>query len=163
MLERTILLDGFSKTFAMTGWRCGFAAVPEPLVDPLTRFIVTRPRASPCSCSTPASRRYGPHGRARAMIEEFRRRRDLLVDGLNALPGVSCRRPPAPSMPSPTSPGSRPTADELAHRLLEEAGVAVLAGTAFGPGEGNLRLSYANSIENLVRAAARIGSLIERL
>ena len=94
MLERTVLLDGLSKTYAMTGWRCGFAAVPEPLVDPLVRFFVNS-----TSCVPPfvqlagVAALSGPQDEPRAMVEEFRARRELVVDGLNALPGVSCRIP----------------------------------------------------------------------
>ena len=99
-----------------------------------------------------------------AMVEEFRLRRNLLVDGLNALPGVSCRLPAGAFYAFPNVSALPLSADEFAHRLLEEAGVAVVAGSAFGPqGRDNIRLSYANSSDNIVRAAARIGSLIERL
>ena len=94
LLERTVLLDGLSKTYAMTGWRCGFAAVPEPLVDPLVRFFVNS-----TSCVPPfvqlagVAALSGPQDEPRAMVEEFRARRELVVEGLNALPGVSCRVP----------------------------------------------------------------------
>ena len=165
MLERTVLLDGLSKTYAMTGWRCGYAAVPEPLVDPLTRFFVNS-----TSCVPPFVQHAGiaaltgPQDAPAAMVEEFRRRRDVVVRGLNELPGCSCRTPRGAFYAFPNVEAVPLSADDLAARLLEEAGVAVLAGSAFGEvGRGNLRLSYANSVENLERALARMGELIAEL
>ena len=158
LLERTVLLDGFSKTYAMTGWRCGFAAVPQPLVDPLVKFFVNS-----TSCVPPfvqlagVAALEGPQDAPAAMVEEFRARRDLVVDGLNALPGVSCRRPRGAFYAFPNVAGTGIPADELATRLLDEAGVAVLSGSAFGAvGKDNLRLSYANSRENLAEALRRM-------
>jgi aspartate/methionine/tyrosine aminotransferase len=165
MLERTVLLDGLSKTYAMTGWRCGYAAVPEPLVDPLVRFFVNS-----TSCVPPFIQRagiaalQGPQDGPAAMVREFRRRRDVVVAGLNGLPGVSCRTPRGAFYAFPNVGGVPIPAEELADRLLGEEGVAVLAGTAFGSvGKGNLRLSYANSVENLERALERMGNLLARL
>src|SRR5262249_33253495 len=132
MLERTILLDGFSKTFAMTGWRCGYAAVPEPLVDPLVRFFVNS-----TSCVPPfvqlagIAALQGPMDDVAAMMEEFRARRALVVAGLNALPGVTCRMPRGAFYAFPNVAATGIGADELARRLLDESGVAVLAGSAF--------------------------------
>ena len=158
MLERTILLDGFSKTFAMTGWRCGYAAVPEPLVDPLVRFFVNS-----TSCVPPfvqlagVAALQGPWDDIAAMMTEFRARRALVVEGLNGLPGVSCRTPRGAFYAFPNVGETGFGADELARRLLDEVGVAVLSGTAFGRvGSANLRLSYANSRENLSRALERM-------
>jgi aspartate aminotransferase len=165
MLERTILLDGLSKTYAMTGWRCGFAAVPDALVDPLTKFFVNS-----TSCVPPfvqlagVAALTGPQDEPRAMVEEFRARRDLIVAGLNALPGVSCRLPRGAFYVFPNVGVAPIGAEELASRLLEEAGVAVLAGTAFGRvGKDNLRLSYANSRENLARALERMRDFLATL
>ncbi len=165
LLERTILLDGLSKTYAMTGWRCGFAAVPEPLVDPLVRFFVNS-----TSCVPPfvqlagVSALTGPQDEPLAMVEEFRARRDLIVAGLNELPGVSCRVPRGAFYAFPNVSEVPIGSEELADRLLEEAGVAVLAGTAFGRvGKDNLRLSYANSRENLDRALERMRGFLESL
>jgi aspartate/methionine/tyrosine aminotransferase len=165
MLERTILLDGLSKTYAMTGWRCGFAAVPEPLVDPLVRFFVNS-----TSCVPPfvqlagVAALSGPQDEPRAMVEEFRARRELVVAGLNELPGVSCRMPRGAFYAFPNVSGVPLDADELADRLLQEAGVAVLAGSAFGDhGRDNLRISYANSRENLALALERIGDFLAAL
>jgi aspartate/methionine/tyrosine aminotransferase len=165
MLERTVLLDGLSKTYAMTGWRCGFAAVPEPLVDPLVRFFVNS-----TSCVPPFVQHAGiaaltgPQDAPEAMVAEFRRRRDLIVGGLNELPGVSCREPHGAFYAFPNVGRVPIPAEELAARLLDEAGVALLAGTAFGQvGKDNLRLSYANSTENLERALERMRSFLEAL
>ena len=165
MLERTILLDGLSKTYAMTGWRCGFAAVPEPLVDPLVRFFVNS-----TSCVPPfvqlagVAALSGPQDEPRAMVEEFRARRELVVAGLNELTGVSCRMPRGAFYAFPNVSEVPIGADELADRLLQEAGVAVLAGSAFGEhGKENLRISYANSRENLALALERMGDLLDAL
>ena len=165
MLERTILLDGLSKAYAMTGWRCGFAAVPEPLIDPLVRFFVNS-----TSCVPPfvqlagVAALTGPQDPVDAMVDEFRSRRRLVVDRLNDIPGISCRRPAGAFYAFPNV-GSLPvSADDLASRLLEEAGVALLAGSAFGQmGHDHLRISYANSQTNLDRAFDRITGLIDEL
>jgi aspartate/methionine/tyrosine aminotransferase len=165
MLDRTLLLDGLSKTYAMTGWRCGYAAVPEPLVEPLTRFFINS-----TSCVPPFVQHAGvealtgPQDAVAAMVAEFAARRDLVVAGLNALPGVSCLPPRGAFYAFPNVGGVPIGAEELADRLLEEAGVAVLAGTAFGAeGADHLRLSYANSQANLGRALERMGEFLGRL
>jgi aspartate aminotransferase len=165
MLERTVLLDGLSKTYAMTGWRCGYAAVPEELVEPLTRFFINS-----TSCVPPFVQHAGiaaltgPQDAVAAMVAEFAARRELVVDGLNALPGVSCRSPRGAFYVFPNVAGVPIAAEELADRLLEEAGVAVLAGTAFGAeGADHLRLSYANSQANLSRALERVGAFLGAL
>lgn len=163
MLERTVLLDGLSKTYSMTGWRCGFAAVPDRLLDPLERFFVNS-----TSCVPPFVQRAGiaaltgPQDEAEAMVAEFGRRRDLVVEGLNALPGVSCRTPRGAFYAFPNVGGTGIDADELAQRLLDEAGVALLAGSAFGTvGRENLRVSYASSTENLEEALDRVRAFLE--
>jgi aspartate/methionine/tyrosine aminotransferase len=154
LLDRTILLDGFSKTFAMTGWRLGYAALPSELVEPITRLVINS-----VSCTAPAvqlagvAALQGPRTEVHAMLAEFRRRRDVVVPGLNALPGVSCVTPRGAFYAFPNVTGTGLDTRELAERLLIDAGVAVLSGTAFGEyGEGYLRLSYANSLENLEEA-----------
>jgi aspartate/methionine/tyrosine aminotransferase len=165
MLERTVLLDGLSKTYAMTGWRCGYAAVPEPLVEPLVRFFVNSTSCVPpfVQLASVAAIR-GPQDEPAAMLAEFRRRRDLVVAGLNALPGVSCRMPRGAFYAFPNVRETPIPADELASRLLDEEGVALLAGSAFGRvGADNLRLSYANSVANLERALERMQAFLERL
>jgi aspartate/methionine/tyrosine aminotransferase len=165
LLARTVLLDGLSKTYAMTGWRCGFAAVPEALVDPLVRFFVNS-----TSCVPPfvqlagVAALSGPQDEPRAMVEEFRARREIVVQGLNELPGVSCRVPRGAFYAFPNVSEVPLDADVLADRLLQEAGVAVLAGSAFGRhGTDNLRISYANSRENLALALERMHDFLGRL
>jgi aspartate aminotransferase len=164
LLERTILLDGFSKTFAMTGWRLGYAALPEPLVEPITRLLINS-----VSCTPPAvqlagvAALTGPRDEINAMLREFRARRDAVVEGLNALPGISCVTPRGAFYAFPNVSGTGLPAKALADRLLDEAGVAVLAGTAFGAhGEGYLRLSYANSLDNIHAALEAIGALLDQ-
>jgi aspartate/methionine/tyrosine aminotransferase len=164
LLDRTILLDGFSKTFAMTGWRLGYAAFPPELVEPITRLLINS-----VSCTAPAvqlagvAALTGPRDEVDAMLAEFRRRRDAVVAGLNALPGISCVMPQGAFYAFPNITGTGLGARELADLLLTEAGVAVLAGTAFGGyGEGYLRLSYANSLENIEEALAATAELLER-
>jgi aspartate/methionine/tyrosine aminotransferase len=165
MLERTILLDGFSKTWAMTVWRLGFALFPEALLPHIDRLIVNS-----VSCTASFSQRAaiaaltGPQDDVTTMVAEFRRRRDAVVDGLNAIPGISCLKPHGAFYVFPNIRGLGRPSREVADLLLQEAGVATLSGTAFGEhGEGYLRLSYANSLENLNRAVERIGDLAQRL
>jgi aspartate/methionine/tyrosine aminotransferase len=154
LLDRTILVDGFSKTFAMTGWRLGYAALPPPLVEPVTRLMINS-----FSCTAPAvqlagvAALTGPRDGVEAMLAEFRRRRDVIVPGLNALPGVSCVEPRGAFYAFPNVTRTGLAARELAETLLVDAGVAVLSGTAFGEyGEGYLRLSYATSLEQIEEA-----------
>ena len=161
---RTILVDGFSKTFAMTGWRLGYAAVPSQLVEPITRLLINS-----VSCTAPAvqlagvAALRGPRDDVRAMLTEFRRRRDVVVEGLNALPNVSCTTPRGAFYAFPNVSRTGFTSQDLADALLDEAGVAVLAGPSFGAyGEGYLRLSYAATLENLEAALAAMDSLLER-
>lgn len=165
MLDRTVVLDGLSKTYAMTGWRCGYAAVPEPLIEPLTRFFVNS-----TSCVPPfiqlagVAALQGPQDAVTTMLEEFRARRDLVVEGLNGLPGVSCRTPAGAFYAFPNVAEAPLDADVLASRLLEEAGVALLAGSAFGAvGADHLRISYATSRANLTEAVDRMGRFLTGL
>jgi aspartate aminotransferase len=154
MADRTILLDGWSKTFAMTGWRLGFGVFPPALVEPVTRLVVNS-----VSCTSAFSQHaalaalQGPWQPVEQMVAEFRRRRDVIVAGLNDLPGVSCVEPQGAFYAFCNITGTGQASAGLQERLLSGAGVAALAGTAFGPaGEGFLRFSYANSVEN-IRAA----------
>jgi aspartate aminotransferase len=165
MAERTIVLDGFSKTYAMTGWRLGYAIVPEPLVTPFSRLIVNS-----VSCTNAATQwagveaLTGPQDSVDAMVKEFRIRRDLIVDGLNAIPGITCLRPAGAFYVFPDISGTGLTGAELADRLLNEGGVSALAGTAFGQvGHHHLRFSYANSRENIAEAVRRTRSVVEPL
>ncbi|HEY1520871.1 MAG TPA: pyridoxal phosphate-dependent aminotransferase [Solirubrobacteraceae bacterium] len=160
MLDRTVLLDGLSKTYAMTGWRCGYAAVPQPLVDPLTRFITNSVSCVPAFVQAAGiAALTGPQDSVAAMVQEFRARRDLVVSGLNTLPGVTCRTPQGAFYAFPDVSGV-PTAG-LADRLLEEAGVALLDGKDFGAaGDRHLRISYATSRPQLELALDRIARFL---
>jgi aspartate/methionine/tyrosine aminotransferase len=158
MREHTIILDGFSKSYAMTGWRLGYGVMPEPLAAHLTRLMVN---TASCTASfvqhAGVAALQGDDTPVQRMVAEFRRRRDIVVKGLNALPGVTCATPRGAFYVFPNITGTGKTSAEVAERLLNEAGVAVLGGTAFGEyGEGYLRLSYANSEENLRLAMERM-------
>jgi aspartate/methionine/tyrosine aminotransferase len=151
MADRTILLDGWSKTFAMTGWRLGFGVFPPALVEPVTRLAINS-----VSCTSAFSQYAaiaaleGPWDPVDQMVAEFRRRRDVIVAGLNDIPGVSCLEPQGAFYAFPNITETGLTSADLQARLLADAGVAALSGTAFGSfGEGFLRFSYANSVENI--------------
>ncbi len=165
MLDRTVVLDGLSKTYAMTGWRCGYACVPEPLLEPLTRFFVNCTSCVPPFIQAAGiAALQGSQREVIAMVEEFRARRELVIAGLNDLPGVSCRAPGGAFYAFPNVAQLAIGAEELATRLLEEASVAVLAGSAFGAaGAGHLRISYANSRANLTVALERMRALLSGL
>ncbi|MEA2526166.1 MAG: aspartate aminotransferase [Thermomicrobiales bacterium] len=162
MAERTIILDGFSKTYAMTGWRLGYGAMPAEFAGVISKLMVNS-----VSCTSMAVQRAGlealtgPQDEVRSMVAAFRRRRDLIVDGLNAIPGLSCLSPKGAFYVFPNISRTGLTSKAFADHLLNEHGVAALAGTAFGKhGEGYLRLSYANSEENLRKALERIEAAV---
>ena len=162
LVERTIILDGLSKAYAMTGWRLGYGVMPNDLA-----FLVSRLMTNSNSCTASFSQRaiiaalQGTQKPTEDMVAEFRRRRDMLVAELNSIPGFSCRNPRGAFYAFPNITGTGRKSRELAEKLLEDAGVAVLSGTAFGEhGEGYLRLSYANSPENLREAVRRIREYI---
>ncbi len=165
MAERTILLDGFSKTFAMTGWRLGYAILPAELVAGFSRLIINS-----VSCTSSHSQLAavealtGPQDAVDAMVEEFHVRRDLIVAGLNRIPGFRCLTPEGAFYVYPNVADTGLSGRELADRLLEEAGVSVLAGTAFGrTGTHHLRVSYATSRPNIERALERMGEVVAGL
>ena len=160
--DRLILLDGWSKTYAMTGWRMGYAVWPENLVAHATRLAINIH-----SCVSAATQYAGiealtgPQDAVDHMVAAFDQRRGLILDRLNSLPGFRCQRPGGAFYAFPNIEGTGKTAADLQNRLLTEAGVAAIAGTSFGgEGEGYLRFSYANSIENIERAIERIGVLL---
>ena len=151
MAERTIILDGFSKAWAMTGWRLGFAILPKALVDPFSKLIINS-----VSCTSSFEQiaaieaLNGPQDEVAKMVEEFRVRRDIIVDGLNAIPGITCRMPHGAFYVFPNVSGTGMNGSQMADRLLNEGGVCALSGTAFGKvGADHIRISYANSRENL--------------
>ncbi|CRK55683.1 Aspartate aminotransferase [Alloactinosynnema sp. L-07] len=161
MAERTILLDGWSKTFAMTGWRLGFGVFPQWLVEPVSRLVINS-----VSCTSAFSQYAavaaldGPWDEVDRMKAEFESRASLIVDGLNEIPGVSCVRPGGAFYAFPNVSELGLSSGELSDRLLAEAGVAALPGTAFGDyGEGYLRFSYANSPDNIRAALAAFAEL----
>ncbi|HLY20170.1 MAG TPA: pyridoxal phosphate-dependent aminotransferase [Bryobacteraceae bacterium] len=158
MLEKTIILDGFSKTYAMTGWRMGYGVMPTWLVDAVTKLMVNS-----VSCVASFAQRAGiaalrgPQDAVGAMVSEFRRRRDAICAGLNRIPGFRCALPGGAFYAFANVRDTGIPSKELADLLLEEAGVAGLNGGAFGDyGDGYIRFSYANSLENLMEAVARI-------
>ncbi|CAN5332244.1 pyridoxal phosphate-dependent aminotransferase [soil metagenome] len=158
MAERTIILDGFSKTYAMTGWRLGYGAMPKEFAEVVTTLMVNSN-----SCTSMAVQRAGlealtgPQDAVKEMIEAFRRRRTLIVDGLNAIDGITCLLPKGAFYVFPNISATGMKSKPFADYLLQEHGVAALSGTAFGAyGEGYLRLSYANSEENLLKALGRL-------
>ena len=165
MQERTILLDGFSKTYAMTGWRLGYGVMPEDLAGEIVRLMVNSN-----SCTSTFVQRagiaalQGPQDGIHRMIEAFRKRRSLVVEGLNRIEGVRCLNPPGAFYAFPNIRETGRTSEELEEYLLEHAGVACLAGTSFGEhGDGYLRFSYANSLENLREALNRIERALAEL
>ncbi len=160
--DRLILLNGWSKTYAMTGWRLGYAVWPEKLYNYARKLAVNLH-----SCVNAATQYAGiaaltgPQDEARRMVEEFDRRRKVVVEGLNALPNTSCRTPKGAFYAFPNIKRTGWKAKALASALLEDAGVAVIGGPDFGVlGEGYLRLSYANSTENIRKALARMGEFL---
>ena len=165
MFERTVTVDGFSKTYAMTGWRLGFGIMCEPLAKHMATLM-----NNSNSCTATFVQKAGdaalkgPQDDVHAMMGEFRARRTLVVEGLNAIPGVTCFNPPGAfyAFPKVVAPGL--DSGQVADRLLDEAGVVTLPGTGFGAeGEGYLRLSYANSQANLREGLARIAGFLARL
>ncbi len=161
----TILLDGFSKTYAMTGWRLGYGVMPAPLAEQVTRLMVNSN-----SCTAAFTQQAGiaalegPHDEVKKMVAAFHKRRDVLVDGLNQIPGFRCVRPAGAFYAFPNVEATGLESKELADHLLDKAGVAVLNGGGFGRyGQGYIRLSYANSVENLERALDRIRQAVEEI
>jgi aspartate/methionine/tyrosine aminotransferase len=162
--DRLILLDGWSKTYAMTGWRIGYGVWPESLVESATRLAVN------ChSCVNAATQiaaieaLRGQQDSVDMMVAAFDERRKVIVDGLNDIPGVTCRTPGGAFYAFPNIRASGMDAHTLQNRLLEDAGVATIAGTSFGAyGEGYLRFSYANTVENIEAALGRMRELLSR-
>lgn len=157
-MERVIAIDGLSKTFAMTGWRLGFAAMPKKLADYLfTMAINTFSSTATFTQYAMIEALDGPQDEVNKMVAQFRKRRDVIVDGFNKIDGITCLKPEGAFYVFPNITGTGLTSDQFAELALYEAGVAGLSGTAFGAnGEGYARFSYANSIENIKTALANI-------
>ena len=163
--DRSIVMSGFSKTYCMTGWRLGYAILPPRMADAFTRLA-----ANSVTCSTTfvqyaaVEALRGPQDCVVSMVEEFRRRRDVLVEGLNRIPGITCHSPRGAFYAFADVRGVGIPDTELANRLLQDGGVATLAGSMFGEqGVGYLRLSYTTSMENILKALERIERVVSSL
>jgi aspartate/methionine/tyrosine aminotransferase len=165
MAERTITLDGFSKTFAMTGWRLGYGIVPDWLAPSFSRLVINSVSGTNAFAQAGAvAALTGPQDEPDAMRAEFVARRALIVAGLNAIPGVSCVMPHGAFYAFPNVSSFGPSSSEIADHLLYDAGVCGLAGTAFGQhGEGYIRFSYANSREKIEGALDRMAESLAKL
>jgi aspartate/methionine/tyrosine aminotransferase len=164
MIQKTVILDGFSKTYSMTGWRLGYGVMPRWLADAVNLLTVNSN-----SCTASFTQRAGiaalegPQDCVTAMVTEFRRRRDVMVRGLNEIPGIRCSLPAGAFYAFPNVTGTGMSSRALSDLLLNEAGVACLWGTAFGHhGDGYLRFSYANSMANILEAIERIRRIADR-
>ena len=164
LLEKTVILDGFSKTYSMTGWRLGYGVFPQWLAPAVERLMVNSN-----SCTASFTQRAGlaalegPQECVDAMVVEFRRRRDAIVAGLNSIPGFRCATPAGAFYAFPNISGTGLTSKAMEELLMTEAGVSCLSGTAFGQyGDGYMRFSYANSLENIEEALARIRRVSSR-
>ncbi len=158
--ERTVILDGLSKSYAMTGWRVGYGIFPEELVEPVTRLVTNSVSCAPAFTQIATMTALAaPQESVTSMVAEFKRRRDVLVEGLNRISGISCPMPKGAFYAFPNVMGTGLSSQEFESRLLSEAGVSLLSGTAFGEfGEGYVRISFANSQENILEAVRRIDS-----
>ena len=162
MQERTIIVDGFSKTYSMTGWRLGYGIMPHDLAARVD-LLLTHSIGSTAHFTQFAGLEAinGPQEMVQVMVSEYQRRRDVIVAGLNAIPGITCQKPQGAFYAFPNITGTGFSSGDLADLLLEQAGVALLPGTSFGKhGEGYLRLSYANSIENIEKGLRQIQAVL---
>ncbi len=163
MVDRTVILDGFSKTYAMTGWRIGYGLLPDSLVEPISRLVTNS-----VSCTASFTQKAalealtGPQDDSTRMVKEFRKRRDIVVAGLNNISGIKCAIPKGAFYTFPNVEGTGLSSSDFADGLLEHAGVAVLSGESFGKfGKGYVRISFANSTRNLEEALARIENFLK--
>ncbi len=162
LLDKIIILDGFSKTYAMTGWRLGYGVMNMELARHMEKLMNN---ANSCTCSfiqrAGIEGLTGPQDEAEKMVAAFKERRDVIVEGLNKIEGFTCLKPQGAFYVFPNIKGTGMRSKELEKFCMEEAGVAVLSGTAFGSyGEGYIRLSYANSVPNIKEALSRIESAL---
>ena len=163
MKEKTIILDGFSKTYAMTGWRLGYGVMRKDFAQKVTQLMINSN-----SCTNAFTQMAGvealkgPQNEAEKMVAEFKKRREVIVSGLNSIKGISCKKPHGAFYVFPNIKKTGKTSRELSDLLLNKTGVAALSGTAFGKfGEGYLRLSFANSVENIKKALTRVSETLE--
>jgi aspartate/methionine/tyrosine aminotransferase len=164
MKDKTIILDGFSKTYAMTGWRLGYGVMRKDLAQKVAQLMTN---SNSCTCAfvqmAGVEALKGPQIEPERMVEEFRKRREVIVTGLNKIQGITCKKPHGAFYVFPNITGTGMDCRKLGDYLLNEAGVAVLPGTSFGKyGEGYLRLSFANSIENIKKALDRIDKALKK-
>jgi aspartate/methionine/tyrosine aminotransferase len=165
MMDRTIIVDGFSKTYAMTGWRLGYGIMPDSLAQ-VVQLLLTHSVGCTAQFVQIAGIEAltGPQDQVDGMVNEYQKRRDAIVDGLNAIPGITCQRPQGAFYVFPNIKSFGISSSEMAGYLLENAGVAVLAGSDFGEyGEGYLRLTYSNSIVNILKAIDKIRESVRGL
>ena len=162
MRDRTVILAGFSKTYAMTGWRAGYGVMPLELVEPISRLVTNSVSCTASFTQYAALEALsGPQDPSESMVEEFRKRRSIIVDGLNEIPGIRCAMPKGAFYAFPNVEETGLSSREFADRVLEEAGVACLAGEAFGEyGRGFVRFSFANSSDNIRQALERIDKFV---
>jgi aspartate/methionine/tyrosine aminotransferase len=165
MKEKTIILDGFSKTYAMTGWRLGYGVMRKDLAQKVAQL---QTNSNSCTCTftqmAGIEALKGSQAEPERMDAEFKKRREVIVSGLNNIKGITCKKPRGAFYAFPNITGTGMDCRKLGDHLLYNAGVAVLPGTSFGKyGEGYLRLSFANSIENIKKALDRISKAVEKL
>jgi len=165
MKEHTIVLDGFSKTYAMTGWRLGYGAGPKHIIKAMSDLMLNTVSCTASFVQTAGIEALtGPQDAVDKMVAQFKKRRDVIVDGLNKLPGFSCKKPKGAFYVFPNIKETGMKSKELADYMLNEAGVACLSGTDFGEyGEGYLRFSYANSVENIEKALSWMDKALKKL
>lgn len=163
MQKRTIIMDGFSKTYSMTGWRLGFGIMPIELADKVSLLLMHSVGSTAQFTQIAGMEAItGPQDQVDKVVSEYQKRRDLIVEGLNQLPGITCQNPQGAFYVFPNIKGLKKSSQEVADWFLEECGVAVLPGSAFGKfGEGYLRFAYANSVQNIQEALDRLGELLK--
>jgi len=165
MKDKTVIIDGFSKTYAMTGWRLGYGAMRKDLAEKISQLMIN---SNSCTCAfsqmAGVEALRGPQEEAERMVEQFRRRREVIVSGLNKIDGITCKKPQATFYVFPNVKGLKIDSRKLPDFLLHNAGVAALSGTSFGEyGKGYMRLSFANSIPNIEKALKRMDEALKTL
>ncbi|MCW3986487.1 MAG: pyridoxal phosphate-dependent aminotransferase [Candidatus Bathyarchaeota archaeon] len=163
--DKTVIIDGFSKTYAMTGWRLGYGVMPKNLAEKITQLMIN---SNSCTCAfsqmAGVEALRGPQDEVERMVEELKGRREVIVSGLNRIEGITCNKPQATFYVFPNVKGVNLDSRKLPDFLLNKAGVATLSGTAFGEyGEGYMRFSFANSIPNIEKALTRTDEALQTL
>lgn len=163
--DKTVIIDGFSKTYAMTGWRLGYGVMPKNLAEKITQLMIN---SNSCTCAfsqmAGVEALRGPQDEVKKMVEELKRRREVIVSGLNRIEGITCKKPQATFYVFPNVKEVNMDSRKLPDFLLNKAGVATLSGTAFGEyGEGYMRFSFANSIRNIEKALTRTDEALQTL